>query len=67
MDIKTTKTVEAVFTIADLKEILSEKLGMAPEDVSISETTKTEMVLGYDIHDADYIQIFTGIKLTYKE
>ncbi len=67
MNIKTTKTVEAVFTIADLKEILSEKLGLSSEDINIKQITETHEEPGGDPHDVWYTEIFTGIKLTYTE
>lgn len=67
MKIKTTKTVEAVFTIADLKEILSEKLGLSSEDIYMTDITKTHSEPGYDPHDAYYTEVFDGIKVTYKE
>jgi len=67
MEIKTTITVEAVFTIDDLKEILSEKLGISAKEVEIREITETHAEPGGDPHDAWYTEIFTGIKLTYTE
>lgn len=69
MEIKTTKTVEAIFTIDDLKEILIEKLGISKfkKEIEIRQTTETHVEPGGDPHDSWYSEIFTGIKLTYKE
>ena len=56
MQIRETHKVEVVFTISDLKEILSSKMGFNVENVQIEDITE------YDNYGDDHI--LTGIKLT---
>lgn len=67
MELKSTTTTEVTFSIQDLKEILAEKLKLTTTDLILTNTTKTETIPGYDIHDCEYIEVFTGLKITYKQ
>jgi len=55
MQIRETHKVEVVFTISDLKEILSSKMGFNVENVQIEDITE------YDNYGDDHI--FKGIQL----
>ena len=66
MEIKTTKTVEAIFTINDLKEVLSEKLGMSAKDVDLNVIMNQESWQISNLETESY-DVFAGIKITYKQ
>lgn len=36
------------------------------KDVTMEDIVKTEMIPGFDPHDADYVERFDGLKLTVK-
>lgn len=61
MKIKTTTTTEAKFTMEDLKEILSEKLGYSKEDVDICTIYETQVMSGI------VMDVFKGLKVTVKK
>ena len=67
MEIKNTNKTELVFTLKDLEDILTEKLELSGGRVKLEKVTKTEAILGMDIHDCDYIEVFTGLKLIHEK
>lgn len=63
METKTTSTVEETYNLDDLKSYLIRDKG---KNARIVPVYKTEMIPGYDIHDADYIDVFVGLKIIYE-
>ncbi len=67
MNIKETKKVVVEFSLEDLKEILLQKAKIPEYGVSnLEQITKTEMIPGYDIHDADYVTKLIGFKIIWE-
>lgn len=64
METKRTNKIEEVWNLEDLKHFL---VGGKGSNIQLTPLYKTEIIPGYDPHDADYIQVFTGIKITYDE
>ena len=64
MEIKRTSTVEEIYNLEDLKNHL---VGEKGNNIKVVPVYKTEMIPGYDPHDADYIDVFVGIKVVYED
>ena len=64
METKRTNKVEETYTLEDLKNHL---VGETCKNVSIEPVYKTEIIPGYDPHDADYVEVLVGIKISYEE
>lgn len=64
METKRTNKVEETYDLEDLKNFL---VGGRGSNVQLTPVYKTEVIPGYDPHDADYVDVFVGIKITYDE
>lgn len=64
MERKRINRVEETYTLEDLKNYL---VGETGKNVSIEPVYKTEIIPGYDPHDADYVEVLVGIKISYED
>lgn len=64
METKRTNKVEETYDLEDLKNFF---VGGRGSNVQLTPVYKTEVIPGYDPHDADYVDVFVGIKITYDE
>jgi hypothetical protein len=63
MKTETISTTTEIYSLEDLKNVLAGERG---KNIKITPQYKTEVIPGFDPHDVDYIEVFTGIKLTFE-
>ena len=70
MEITKTNSVSIGYNIDDLRAAIQKSLGLEDNGVQnfrIEPIYRTEVTQGYDPHDADYNQVFDGLRVTYNE